>query len=160
MVPQRGVAMLKLSRISFGGTAAIVTSIALIVGLTTANASQKAIITALLIAGVADNLTDSLSVHIYQESERLAGREAFLGTLTNFATRLGICLSFALLVAALPNSRAVVAALAWGTLLLGALSYRLALERKMSPLPEVVKHLVVAYLIIFASKGIGYWISL
>ncbi len=151
--------MLKLNRISFGGTAAIVTSIALIVGLTTAHTSDKAIITALLIAGVADNLTDSLSVHIYQESERLVEREAFLGTLTNFATRLGICLSFAVLVAALPDNITVAAALAWGTLLLGALSYQLALARKVRPLPEVAKHLVVAYLIIFASKGIGYWIA-
>jgi VIT1/CCC1 family predicted Fe2+/Mn2+ transporter len=152
--------MLKLNRVSFGGTAATVTSIALIIGLNTANASQKAIITALLIAGLADNLTDSLSVHIYQESERLQEREAFFGTLTNFAARLSLSLSFVLLVAALPISAATTAALIWGTLLLGAMSYLLARERQVSPFPEVVKHLVVAYLIIFASKGIGYWISI
>ncbi len=151
--------MLKLNRVSFGGTAAIVTSIALIVGLSTADASQKTIISALLIAGLADNLTDSLSVHIYQESERLVEREAFLGTLTNFAARLSVSLSFALLVAALPISIAIVAALVWGTLLLGVLSYMLGKERGVNPGVEVVKHLFIAYLIIFASKGIGYWIG-
>lgn len=151
--------MLKLNRVSFGGTAAIVTSIALIIGLSTADASQKTIISALLIAGLADNLTDSLSVHIYQESERLVEREAFLGTLTNFAARLSISLSFALLVAAFPISIAIAAALVWGTLLLGVLSYMLGKERGVNPNIEVVKHLFIAYLIIFASKGIGYWIS-
>jgi hypothetical protein len=62
--------MIKTTRISFGGTAAIVTSMALIVGLDAANAGRAAMVSALLIAAVADNLTDSLSVHMYQESER------------------------------------------------------------------------------------------
>ncbi len=150
---------LKLNQISFGGTAAIVTGIALIIGLSAADASRKTIITALLIAGLADNLTDSLSVHIYQESERLVEREAFFGTLTNFAARLGISLSFVFLVAALPLPLAAAAAFAWGSLLLGIMSYLLAKERGVNPAAEVAKHLVVAYLIIIASTGIGYWIS-
>lgn len=149
----------KLNLVSFGGTAAIVTSIALIVGLSAADTSRKTIITALLIAGLADNLTDSLSVHIYQESERLVEREAFFGTLTNFAARLGISLSFVFLVAALPIPLAAAVAFAWGSLLLGVMSYLLAKERGVNPAVEVAKHLVVAYLIIIASKGIGYWIS-
>jgi hypothetical protein len=80
--------MLKITRISFGGTAAIVTSMALMAGLEAANAAKAAEVSALLIAAVADNLTDSLSVHLYQESEGLERREAFVGTLANFATRL------------------------------------------------------------------------
>ena len=55
-------------------------------------------VSAPLIAAVADNLTGSLSVHMYQESERLEEREAFIGTLTNFATRFIVCLSFVLIV--------------------------------------------------------------
>lgn len=72
--------MIKTTRISFGGTAAIVTSMALITGLDAANAGRAAMVSALLIAAVADNLTDSLSVHMYQESERLEEKEAFMGT--------------------------------------------------------------------------------
>src|SRR3974377_2372069 len=80
--------ILKPARISFGGTAAIVTSMALISGLSAPGESRASLIGALLIAAVADNLTDSLSVHMYQESERLEQREVFIGTLTNFGTRL------------------------------------------------------------------------
>ena len=90
--------MIKPTRISFGGTAAIVTSMALIAGLDAAHAGRATMVSALLIAAVADNLTDSLSVHTYQESERLEQREAFVGTLTNFATRFIVCLSFVLIV--------------------------------------------------------------
>ena len=47
----------------------------------------------------------------------------------------------------------------YGTLLLGALSYILARERRVGTTPEVVKHLVVAFVVIFVSKAIGYWVS-
>lgn len=151
--------MFNISRISFGGTAAIVSSMAFIVGLDAMDASKKTVIGALLISALADNLTDSLSVHIYQESRTLAQHEAFAGTLTNFAARLAICLSFVLLVAAFPMPIALAAALVWGTFLLGGLSYIIARGRRVGAISEVVKHLVVAFLVIFASKGIGILIS-
>lgn len=151
--------MVKINRISFGGTAAIVTSMALIVGLDAVYASQKTIISALLIAAIADNLTDSLSVHIYQESERLSQREAFIGTVTNFFTRLALCLTFAVIVLLLPRVPALGAALAWGTLLLAVLSWVLARVRQASPVAEVAKHLIVAALVIGVSRVIGAWIN-
>src|SRR5512140_2034663 len=80
--------MPRLRRISFGGTAAIVTSMAVIVGLHASAAQKSTIVGSLLIIALADNLTDSLGVHVYQESERLAEREAFRTTVANFTTRL------------------------------------------------------------------------
>jgi hypothetical protein len=151
--------MIKISRISFGGTAAIVTSMALIVGLDAAHAARSTIVSALLIAAVADNLTDSLSVHIYQESERLDETEAFIGTLTNFATRFLLCLTFVLLIATLPLALGVLGAIAWGVILLATLTWMLANQRGVGAFSEVTKHLVVAIAVIAASKGIGYWIS-
>ncbi len=91
--------MVKATRISFGGTAAIVTSMALLVGLYAANAGKASVIGALLIIAVADNLTDSLSIQMYEESERLDKREAFLRTLSNFVTRLLVGLTFVVIVA-------------------------------------------------------------
>ena len=64
-----------LRGVSFGSPAAIVTSMALIVGLDAATATKAQVVGALLIIGIADNLTDSLSVHIYQEAERLAEQQ-------------------------------------------------------------------------------------
>lgn len=150
--------MIKTTRISFGGTAAIVTSMALIVGLDAANAGKAAMVSALLIAAVADNLTDSLSVHMYQESERLEEREAFIGTLSNFATRFILCLTFVLIVA-LFRAHAAIWGIVWGMLLLTLLNYILARHRNVSAISELWKHLAVALVIIFVSKGIGYWIT-
>jgi len=151
--------MIKPTRISFGGTAAIVTSMALIVGLDAAHAGRATMVSALLIAAVADNLTDSLSVHMYQESERLEQREAFVGTLTNFATRFIVCLSFVLIVVLFREHVAAVGGIIWGMSLLTVLTCILARYRKVSAMSEVGKHLAVALVIIFVSRSIGHWIS-
>ncbi len=147
--------MKKISRISFGGTAAIVTSMALITGLHAAGTAKSTLISALLIAALADNLTDSLSIHIYQESARLDEREAFIGTLTNFTMRLLGSLSFVLIVVVCPPNVVVLGSIAWGMLLLGVLSYFLASERNVGILSEVIKHLVVAAAVLIISKAIA-----
>ena len=116
-------------------------------------------VSALLIAAVADNLTDSLSVHMYQESERLEEREAFVGTLTNFATRFIVCLTFVLIVALFRKHAAAVVGIVWGISLLTALTYILARHRQVSAMSEVGKHLAVAMVIIFVSKSIGHWVT-
>ena len=141
--------------ISFGSPAAIVTSMALIVGLDTATATRMTVLASLLIIGVADNLTDSLSVHIYQESERLAATHAFRTTVANFAARFAVSMSFILLFLALPTKMAVYACLAWGGFLLSWLSYLLAKARHVGVLSEIVKHVGVAVVVILLSSGIG-----
>lgn len=151
--------MLKTSRISYGGTAAIVTSMALVSGLGAAEATRSVVVSALLIAALADNLTDSLSIHIFQESEQLEQKEAFAGTVTNFVTRLLVCLSFVLLVALLPASIAVEGAIVWGMSLLAALTFLVARERHVGVALEVVKHLLGAATVITVSHAIGHWIS-
>jgi VIT1/CCC1 family predicted Fe2+/Mn2+ transporter len=131
---------------------------ALITGLDAVGTAKATLISALLIAALADNLTDSLSIHIYQESVRLDEREAFIGTLSNFITRLLGSLSFVLIVAVFPPNVVVLAAIVWGMLLLGVLTYLLARERNVGILSEVIKHFVVAAIAIITSKIIAYFI--
>jgi VIT1/CCC1 family predicted Fe2+/Mn2+ transporter len=151
--------MFKTSRISYGGTAAVVTSMALVGGLSAADATKPIIVSALLIAALADNLTDALSIHVFQESERLDEKDAFTGTIANFVTRLLLCLSFVALVGFFPLVHAVKVAITWGMLLLATLTYLVARERKVKPLPEVIKHLLVASAVIMVSGAIGHWIG-
>jgi len=150
---------MQIKNFSFGATAAILTSIGLIIGLDAATATKATILSGLLIVAIADNLTDSLSVHIYQESERLEPRAAFHATLTNFAARLGLSLSFVFLVVILPLRVAVVASILWGLLLLTGLSYVVARTRKLPVLREIAKHVAVAAVVMLSSKMIGHVIS-
>ena len=147
-----------LRRISYGGTAAIVTSMAVIVGLNAATAEKSALVGSLLIIALADNLTDSLGVHVYQEAERLAERDAFRTTLTNFATRLLVSLSFVGIVILLPLSAAILTSIGWGLSMLAALSYSLAKARSVKPLSEIWKHCAIALLVVAVSAAIGTWV--
>ena len=136
----------------------MVSSMALIVGLDAATATKATVVASLLIIGIGDNLTDSLSVHIYQESEQLAERKAFRTTAGNFFTRLLVAFSFVALFLLLPTSIVVYICVAWGFILLSCLSYLLAKVRGASVVSEIWKHTAVAVVVIAISKAIGVWI--
>ena len=131
----------------------------LIIGLDAATATKATILSGLLIVAIADNLTDSLSIHINQESERLEPRAAFHVTLTNVAARLGLSLSFVFLMVILPLRAAVVASILWGLSLLAGLSYVVARTRKLPVLREIAKHVAVAAVVMISSTMIGHIIS-
>ena len=147
------------NRYSYGSTAAIVTSVGLIVGFGAASVSKAAALSGLLIVALADNLTDSLSIHIYQESENLEPRAAFRATVTNYLARLAVALSFVGIVVAFPRGSAPTIALAWGLLLLGALTFVLSRARRVSPWREIGKHVVVAIVVVAVSRLLGSWIA-
>ena len=151
--------VLRLPTVSFGAVSAIVTSIGLIVGLGTAGISTPTIIGGLLIVGLADNLTDSLSIHVYQESEKLEQQAAFEATISNFIIRLLISISFVIITLAFSSSIAVFVSLAWGIALLTGVTWLVAKSRGANVTTEVLKHLAVAAVVIVASRAIGVLIN-
>ena len=147
--------MADLTRLSYGSTAAIVTSMGLIAGLAGTAASRVAVVGSLLVVALADNLTDSLAIHVYQESEKLDTRQAFRATIANFFSRLLVAGSFVVVALVLPAPLIVPVGLGWGILLLAGLTWLVARSRGASPLVEVAKHLAVAASVIAVSKGVG-----
>jgi hypothetical protein len=154
----RVVTVFKITHFSFGGTAAIVTNVALVIGLSAAGAAKSAIISSLMIVAVADNLTDSLSIHIYQESKRLERKEALRVTVANFVTRLAVSLIFVLFVLLLPIDVATLVSLLWGVLLLVVISYVIARDRHVSAISEILKHITAALVVVLSSQAVGAWI--
>ena len=146
---------LRPTAVSFGATAAIVTSMGLIIGFGAAGIARPTIIAGLLVVGLADNL----SIHIYQEAERLEPRAAFRATLGNFATRLLISLSFVVLVLAFSSASILAISIAWGLVLLAALTWLVARHRGAEVFLELYKHLGMAALVIAASHAIGTLIN-
>ena len=147
--------MLNPRAFTFGGTSAIVTSMGL--GLESATAPTATILSGLLIIAVADNVSDSLSIHMYQ-AERLDTRGALRTTLANFVRRLLVAVSFVIMVMMRPVRYAGIVAVGWGFLLLAGLSYILARKRGVSALGEIGKHIAIAVTVIIASRLIGTWI--
>ena len=150
--------MPRLTTLSYGGTAAIVTGMGLVVAFDAGTSSKAALVSSLLVVAIADNLADSLAIHVYQESENLPSRRAFRSTVANYVTRLMVAGSFALLALLTPAHSLVPVVLAWGMALLCTLTYFVARGRRVSPGLEVIKHLAVAIVVIIVSRVIGAWI--
>jgi vacuolar iron transporter family protein len=150
----------KLSNYIFGSAAAIVTNVCLIVGLGSADTGKAPIIGALLMIAIADNISDSLGIHLYKESEGYEGKMSLLATALSFLARLVVSLSFVAIVLAFSVSHAIPIAIFWGLLLLTLISYLITKSRKQrSSILEIGKHLSVAVVIIALSRLVGYLIA-
>jgi len=147
--------MININKFSIGATAAITTSMGLIAGLTQGETAKTSIITGLLIIAVADNISDSLGIHIYKESEGASKEDINSYTYGNFIVRLLLAFTFVLIVLLFPPRLALIVSSIWGLVLLAILSYLIAKSKKANPFLEVVWHLAVALLVIVVSKLLG-----
>lgn len=139
----------------FGGTSAIVTSLALTIGLNASANAKLAIVSSLLIIALADNISDSLGIHIYQESQGLKAKKVWLKTGTNFFTRLLVSLGFIAIVALLPLAIATYVAVIYGLTTLAFFSYFIAKAANRKPFYSILEHLFIAVIVILISKIVG-----
>lgn len=140
-----------LTKFSFGATSSIITSLGLIIGLNKIARPQFGIIGGLLLIGLADNISDGLGIHIYQESESLNKNEVWFSTITNFITRFLVSLVFIIFVLFFPINIAVVLSVIYGLLVLLTISYFIAKKRKTNSLPIIIEHIAIAGVVIAAS---------
>lgn len=146
------------TKFSFGATSAIITNLGLIVGLDVMNHPRAAMIGGILIIALADNIADSFGIHIYQESECLSKREVWVSTFANFVTRIGVSLTFILLVLLLPPALVVPCSVVWGLLLLVFISYAISRERGLNPFSSILEHILIAVFVVVLSHFVGHYI--
>jgi VIT1/CCC1 family predicted Fe2+/Mn2+ transporter len=143
------------TKFSFGATSGIITNLGLISGLWSGAHPRLAIIGAMLLIAIADNISDSVGIHIYQESELLNTREIWISTFTNFLARILVSSTFILLVIILPIKPAVICAISWGLLLLGVLSYTIAKDEEINPYLAMLEHVGIAIAVVILSNYVG-----
>ena len=136
---------------SFGATSAVLTGLAVIVGLSGTVNPVVSIITALTIIAIADNVSDSFGIHVHQESQKESAKEVRKTTIANFATRVLVVSIFILFVIFLPMKFAVVLSIFFGLAVISFISYFIAKEQEAAPQKMVLRHLLLAVLVIGAS---------
>lgn len=146
------------TKFSFGSTSAIITNIALIIGLDTAPNAKTAIIGSLLVMALADNISDTLGIHMYQESEGLSRKRVWFLTFTNFLSRFVTSLGFIAIIAVFPLQIAVVLSLMYGLAILTTVSYLIAKGKNIRPWTSICEHLVIAVIVITLSRFAGRYI--
>jgi VIT1/CCC1 family predicted Fe2+/Mn2+ transporter len=150
--------MVHLTKFSFGATSAIITSLAFIIGLSGTINPKMAIIGSLAIFAIADNISDSLGIHIFQESDLKRSKVVRTSTFSNFFTRVSVTMVFILLVALFPIKYSIIFSIIWGLFLLTVLSYYIAKERKVNPYLAILQHVAIALVVIIASLFLREWI--
>jgi len=143
------------SKFSFGATSSTVTSLGIIFGLLTSGNPKADVIGSLLVIAVADNIADSLGIHIYRESTAAKQENTRMFTISNFLTRFGITLTFVALFAFLPIDYAAISCTVIGVGILVFLSYLIGVQRKTSTLKEILIHLGIAVPVIVISHFLG-----
>ena len=143
------------SKFSFGATSSTVTSLGIIFGLITSGNPKAGVIGSLLVVAVADNIADSLGIHIYRESTATKKENTRMFTISNFVTRFGITLTFVSMFAFLPIDYAAAVCTTIGLGILVFLSYLIGVQHKTSILKEVGIHLGIAIPVIVISHFLG-----
>lgn len=143
----------------FGSSAAIITDVSIIVGLGSARTGKAPILAGLLTIAVADNISDSLGIHMYKESEGCGERLSLFSTILNFLSRLLISATFVAIVMVLPMNHAILVGLVWGLLLIVLISYLISRSNKDNPVTEIIKHVLTAVVVIVLSRYLGYMIA-
>jgi vacuolar iron transporter family protein len=143
--------------LSFGTTSGVITTLGLIVGLYTGTGSQLAVIGGILTIAVADAFSDSVGIHISEESKGMERQSIWEAMLATFVFKLVVALSFAAPVLLLPIEHAVLVSVLWGLGLLAALSYYIAKENE--PWKAVFEHLIIATAVIIVSHQVGLFVK-
>ena len=143
------------SKFSFGATSSTVTSLGIVFGLAMSSNPKASVIGALLVIAIADNIADSLGIHIYRESTTTTKENTRMFTISNFITRFGITLTFVAFFLVLPLEYAAIACTIMGLGILVFLSYLIGVQHKTSTLREVAIHVGIAIPVIVISHFLG-----
>jgi vacuolar iron transporter family protein len=143
------------SKFSFGATSSTVTSLGIVFGLLTSGNPKASVIGSLLVIAVADNIADSLGIHIYRESTATKKENTRMFTISNFTTRFGITLTFVAFFVFLPIDYAATLCTIIGLGILIFLSYLIGVQRKTSVTKEILIHVGIAVPVIVISHFLG-----
>jgi len=143
------------TRFSFGSTSAIITNLGLMAGLHSGVNAKLSIISGILVVALADNISDSFGIHIFQESQHVSKMEIWMSTLSNFLTRIFVSLAFILLMILLPLNPAVISSIILGLVLLAFISYVIAKDEEKNPFLPVLTHILIAVTVIILSNLVG-----
>lgn len=145
---------------SFGLTSGIITTLGLMVGLHSGTHSKLVVTGGILTIAIADAFSDSLGVHIAEESKnRYTKKQIWEATVATFFSKLFFALTFILPILFFELLPAIIISVIWGLLVLSVFSFILGKQQGTDPWKVVLEHLVIALLVIVTTHFVGDWIA-
>ncbi len=144
----------------FGVTSGIITTLGLIVGLQAGTHSRSVVIGGILTIAIADTFSDALGVHVSEESvEKRPEKDVWLSTFSTFITKFIFAMTFIAPVLLFELPTAVIISVIWGLSILAISGLYIAKIQEAKPWKVIVKHLLVAVIVIVATQFTGNWIE-
>ncbi|MEM2122662.1 MAG: hypothetical protein QXE79_03400 [Candidatus Bathyarchaeia archaeon] len=142
--------------IGFGLTSGIITTLGLIVGLHSGTHSRPVIIGGVLVIAVADALSDSMAMHISEESEASHSiKEVWESAFYTFTSKLLFALTFLIPILLLHLASAILASIGWGLFLITLFSVYIARKTKVKAYKVILEHLIIAIAVVLATHYVG-----
>jgi VIT1/CCC1 family predicted Fe2+/Mn2+ transporter len=144
--------------IGFGLTSGVITTVGLMVGLQAGTHSRVAVVGGILTVAIADAMSDALGIHLAEESRNAAmSRHVWEATLSTFLAKLITAGTFAVPVLLFELRTSIIVSIAWGLLLLTALTSILARQQGLRPWRAIGEHVLVAGGVVTISYYVGHW---
>lgn len=145
--------------LSFGLTSAIITTLGLMVGIYSGTRSRVAVLGSILIIAIADALSDSLGIHMSEESEnKHTPMEIWESTLYTFLSKFVFATTFIIPVIIFDLKLAIIISIIWGILMLAIFSFYLARNEKTAAWKVILEHIFVAVIVIITTHSVGLFI--
>jgi len=142
--------------LGFGLTSGIITTLGLIIGLYFSTKSILAVIGGIIIIAIVDSLSDSLGIHISEETNpKNSKREIWESTCSTFCFKFIFAISFIIPFLFFEALTAIVLCIFWGLLLISLFSYYLALSRKQPPFKTIAEHFIITVVVIIITYFVG-----
>lgn len=147
--------------ISFGLTSGVITTLGLITGLDSNEASRMIMIGGIITIAIADSFSDALGAHVSEETtnKKATNKEIWEVTISTFLTKLLFASTFLIPIILLEQKLAIIISIAWGLLALTLLSIKTAKEHKEKPIKVIREHLLIAIFVIIITHYVGKLIS-
>jgi len=144
----------------FGLTSGIITTLGLIVGLHSSTNSKSVVLGGIIVIAIADALSDSLGIHISEESENQhKPREIWESTISTFLSKFVFALTFVIPILLFNLSTAIIISIAWGLSLISLFSYYMAKQENIKPFKAVAEHLTIAVFVIIVTHFVGDFVA-
>jgi VIT1/CCC1 family predicted Fe2+/Mn2+ transporter len=146
--------------LSFGLTSGVITTLGMIVGVNASTSSRLAVIAAIVAIAIADAFSDSVAMHVSEESEGVHTRkDIWEATLTTFLTKFILALTFVIPIWFLPLDIAVVVDIVWGLSIMTTFNILLAQSQEENVPRVVFEHLVIAIIVVVVTYIVGSFLS-
>ena len=147
--------------LSYGVVSGVVTTLGLLIGLIGSGASKNTAIAGVLTIAFADALSDSLGMHVSEESNKNStNRQIWRATISTAVGKMVFGLSFVLPIVVMPITLAVIVDMVWGIIALSVISYVIAKNNKEKVSSVLIEHIGITIIVVIGSFLIGKLINI